>query len=55
MIYMKKAWTSKVFGGSVFTMTNGFRNPLRKNLYEVRNMLVGYYDLRNVRVSNDDK
>lgn len=53
MIYLKKAYQSKVFGGAIFNMTNGFRNPLRKNLYEVRNLLVGYYDLRNVRIENN--
>lgn len=53
IIYMKKAFQSKVFGGSIFAMRGGFRNPLSKNLYEVRNIVVGYYDLRNVRISND--
>ena len=50
---MKKGFMSKVYGGPIFNAQGGFRNPLRKNLYEVRNMCVGYFDLRNVRISND--
>ena len=53
IIYMKKAFQSKVFGGSIFAMRGGFRNPLIKNLFEVKNIVVGYYDLRNVRISNN--
>ena len=53
LILMKKGFKSKVYGGPIFNALGGFRNPLRKNLYEVRNMCVGYFDLRNVRISND--
>ena len=53
MILLKKGYVSKVFGGPIFNAQGGFRNPLRKNLYEVKNLVVGYYDLRNVRISGD--
>jgi len=53
LIYLKKAYHSKVFGGPIFNAMGNFRNPLRKNLYEVRNLIVGYFDLRHIRISND--
>ena len=50
---MKKTYQNKTFGGSIFSMEGRLRNPLKKNLYEVRNLMVGYFDLRNVRISDD--
>jgi hypothetical protein len=53
LIKIKKAYHSQVFGGPIFNAMGGFRNPLRKNLYEVRNLIVGYFDLRHIRISNN--
>jgi len=50
---LKKAYSSKVFGGPIFRQEGKLRNPLNKNIYEVRNLFVGYYDLRNVRISGN--
>lgn len=50
---IKKAYSSKVFGGPIYRQEEKLRNPLSTHLYEVRNLLVGYYDLRNVRVSGN--
>lgn len=53
IMWLKKAWNSKTFGGSLFKLDGALRTPLNKNIYEVRNLMVGYYDLRNVRVSEE--
>ena len=50
---MSTVYNSSFFGGSVFEMKGTYANPLRKNLFEVKNKLVGYYDLRNVTISKN--
>ena len=50
---MSTVYNNSLFGGSVFDMKGAFANPLRKNLFEVKNELVGYYDLRNVSISKN--
>lgn len=44
---------SKVFGGPIFRQEGKIRNPLSKNIYEFRTLFVGYYDLRNVKISDN--